>query len=76
LQSEEPQSEWVFEGEVERPVEVVEGRHTPSTPARYTPQPVQQPSEPEPSHERPAVRYVKQPWKLTIRKEMFHPQEQ
>ncbi|KHJ96970.1 myTH4 domain protein, partial [Oesophagostomum dentatum] len=76
IESEEPQSEWVFEGEVERPVEVVEGRHTPSTPARYTPQPVQQPSEPEPSHERPAVRYVKQPWKLTIRKEMFHPQEQ
>ncbi|KAK6043792.1 SH3 domain protein [Cooperia oncophora] len=27
------------------------------------------------NHQKPAVRYMKQPWKLTIRKEMFHPQE-
>ncbi|KAL6722500.1 hypothetical protein Aduo_017619 [Ancylostoma duodenale] len=71
---EEPRSEWVYEGEVERPVEYVERSRSPvNPPVQY----VQHPSEAESasSHERPAVRYVKQPWKLTIRKEMFHPQE-
>ncbi|KAK6765864.1 hypothetical protein RB195_025653 [Necator americanus] len=70
VKTEEPQNEWVFEGEVERPAEFVEQSRSP---VPY----VQPPSDTESvsSHEKPAVRYVKQPWKLTIRKEMFYPRE-
>ncbi|VDM79107.1 unnamed protein product [Strongylus vulgaris] len=89
VEKEEPQNKWIFEGEVERPVETVERVRSTSNTAQYVQQPIQQlvqqplqqpvqtPSDTDSvaSNEKPAVRYVKQPWKLTIRKEMFHPKE-
>ncbi|CAJ0583911.1 unnamed protein product, partial [Mesorhabditis spiculigera] len=42
-------------------------------PARQVP--VFLPRAPSPVRQRPALSYVKQPWKLTIRKEMFYPGE-
>ncbi|KAE9414672.1 hypothetical protein Angca_006777 [Angiostrongylus cantonensis] len=66
------QTEWVFENDVEQSTELERPRSAAFTslvkPQKYHADSVN-------SQQKPAVRYVKQPWKLTIRKEMFHPQE-
>ncbi|WKY16951.1 hypothetical protein Q1695_001507 [Nippostrongylus brasiliensis] len=67
------QSEWVFEGEVERPTDSAERARSPAASMLVTPP--QYEADTVNSSQKPAVKYVKQPWKLTIRKEMFHPQE-
>ncbi|CAD6189023.1 unnamed protein product [Caenorhabditis auriculariae] len=63
-----PQPKWIVEDSVDRP-ENLQGRT--KAPKNATPSP------PIPSKtvEKPAFKYVKAPWKLTIRKEMFYPGE-
>ena len=71
LQKPEPvvQNEWIYEGEVDRPPELQE-MHKEESDIPYLPPINGTNGILKPKDERPAVKYTKQPWKLTIRKEV------
>ncbi|KJH41057.1 myTH4 domain protein [Dictyocaulus viviparus] len=71
-QTQRPQTDWVFHNGVEKRAELM-----PTSSAAFS-----LPIDPQMYHanpaslqQKPAVKYIQQPWKLNIRKEMFHPQE-
>uniref|UniRef100_A0A7I4Z6U8 Myosin motor domain-containing protein n=1 Tax=Haemonchus contortus TaxID=6289 RepID=A0A7I4Z6U8_HAECO len=76
VESEPPATEWIYEGEVERPGDHLDRSRSPAASLAVMPQQYDVDTGSTGNNsQKPAVRYVKQPWKLTIRKEMFHPQE-
>lgn len=71
-QHQRSQTEWIIDSGVEQHAELERPNSAAGSslidPQKYDTDSVK-------SRMKSAVRYVKQPWKLTIRKEMFHPQE-
>ncbi|KAJ1345947.1 hypothetical protein KIN20_000589 [Parelaphostrongylus tenuis] len=71
-QNQRSRAEWIYEDEVGQQTEV-ERPHSAAVSSLLEPQKYDADS--VNIKQKPTVRYAKQPWKLTIRKEMFHPQE-
>ncbi|KAK5964470.1 hypothetical protein GCK32_002933, partial [Trichostrongylus colubriformis] len=73
IESDHYQSDWIHESENERSYDLMDRSRSPTASLSVIPQDYD--VDTGNTHQPPAVRYLKQPWKLTIRKEMFHPQE-